>query len=50
VAAFHLGFARRASQRWDVTTREPEPLLQTVADALQCPMPPWVEWETPAQA
>lgn len=29
--------------------REAE-LLRAVADALQCPMPPWVEWETPAQA
>jgi Zn-dependent protease with chaperone function len=27
--------------------REAE-LLRAVADALQCPMPPWVEWETPA--
>ena len=28
--------------------REAE-LLRAVADALECPMPPWVEWETPAQ-
>ena len=28
--------------------REAE-LLRAVADALQCPMPPWVEWETPSR-
>lgn len=29
--------------------REAE-LLRAIADSLGCPMPPWVEWETPAQA
>lgn len=29
--------------------REAE-LLRAIADSLECPMPPWVEWETPAQA
>lgn len=28
--------------------REAE-LLRAIADSLECPMPPWVEWETPAQ-